>query len=81
MLRRRGHLHLLEPDLSAQVLAEKLKNIQATGAKVLATGNPGCQMQIGAGALLAEWTGVCHPVELLDERTPVRDDTKTSHGS
>ncbi len=63
-----GIYNLLEPDLSARVLAEKLMNIQATGAKVLATGNPGCQMQIGAGALLAGMElVVCHPVELLDE--------------
>jgi glycolate oxidase iron-sulfur subunit len=34
----------------------------------VATGNPGCLMQIGAG-LLAEGAGieVRHPVELLDE--------------
>jgi glycolate oxidase iron-sulfur subunit len=63
-----GIYNLLEPDLSARVLAEKLANIQATKAKVLATGNPGCQMQIGAGALLAGMNlKVCHPVELLDE--------------
>jgi glycolate oxidase iron-sulfur subunit len=63
-----GIYNLLEPDLSAQVLAEKLASIRATGAKVLATGNPGCQMQIGAGALLAGMDLiVCHPVELLDE--------------
>lgn len=63
-----GIYNLLEPDLSSRVLAEKLANIQATQAKTLATGNPGCQMQIGAGALLAgmELT-VCHPVELLDD--------------
>lgn len=62
-----GIYNLLEPDLSAQVLAEKLANIQATKAQVLATGNPGCQMQIGAGALLAGMDlAVCHPVELLD---------------
>lgn len=63
-----GIYNLLEPNLSAQVLAEKLANIRATGAKVLATGNPGCQMQIGAGAVLAGMDlVVCHPVELLDE--------------
>jgi len=63
-----GIYNLLEPDLSSRVLEEKLANIQATGAKILTTGNPGCQMQIGAGALLSgmELT-VCHPVELLDE--------------
>jgi glycolate oxidase iron-sulfur subunit len=63
-----GIYNLLEPDLSARVLEEKLANIRATGAKILATGNPGCQMQIGAGALLSGMDlVVCHPVELLDE--------------
>lgn len=63
-----GIYNLLEPDLSARVLDEKLLEIQNTGAKILATGNPGCQMQIGAGALLAGMDLiVCHPVELLDE--------------
>jgi glycolate oxidase iron-sulfur subunit len=63
-----GIYNLLEPDLSRTVLQEKLGNIQATGAGVLATGNPGCQMQIGAGAILSGLDlTVCHPVELLDE--------------
>jgi glycolate oxidase iron-sulfur subunit len=63
-----GIYNLLEPELSGSVLKEKLANIRATGAKILATGNPGCQMQIGAGALLAGMDLiVCHPVELLDE--------------
>lgn len=63
-----GIYNLLEPNLSSQVLAEKLANVKATGAKVLATGNPGCQMQIGAGAVLAGMDlRVCHPIELLDE--------------
>jgi glycolate oxidase iron-sulfur subunit len=63
-----GIYNLLEPDLSSRVLEEKLANIRATGAKILATGNPGCQMQIGAGALLSGMDLiVCHPIELLDE--------------
>jgi len=63
-----GIYNLLEPNLSGRVLEEKLRNVQATGAQVLATGNPGCQMQIGAGAMLAGMDlTVCHPVELLDE--------------
>lgn len=63
-----GIYNLLEPDLSRSVLDEKLLEIQKTGAKLLATGNPGCQMQIGAGAILAGMDlTVCHPVELLDE--------------
>jgi glycolate oxidase iron-sulfur subunit len=63
-----GIYNLLEPNLSQKVLEEKLRNIKATGANTLATGNPGCQMQIGAGAMLAGMDlVVCHPVELLDE--------------
>jgi glycolate oxidase iron-sulfur subunit len=63
-----GIYNLMEPDLSRSVLDEKLRAIQKTGAKTLATGNPGCQMQIGAGALLSGMELiVCHPVELLDE--------------
>ncbi len=63
-----GIYNLLEPDLSRLVLEEKLLEIQKTGAKILATGNPGCQMQIGAGAILSGMDlTVCHPVELLDE--------------
>jgi len=63
-----GIYNLLEPDLSREVLEEKLANIQKTGAEILATGNPGCQMQIGAGAILSGMDLiVCHPVELLDE--------------
>lgn len=64
-----GVYNLLEPELSGRVLDEKLAHIKATGAQTLATGNPGCHMQIGAGARLKrlEPLRVCHPVELLDE--------------
>ena len=63
-----GVYNLLEPELSEQVLAEKIRNIEQSGATVLATGNPGCHMQIAAGAKLAGLNlQVCHPVELLDE--------------
>ena len=62
-----GVYNLLEPEMSAGVLEEKLGHVRATGANVLATGNPGCQMQIGAGSHLAGMKlRVCHPVELLD---------------
>jgi glycolate oxidase iron-sulfur subunit len=63
-----GVYNLLEPELSEQVLDEKIKNVEQSGATVLATGNPGCHMQIAAGACLAGIPlRVCHPVELLDE--------------
>ncbi|HYJ46987.1 MAG TPA: (Fe-S)-binding protein, partial [Pyrinomonadaceae bacterium] len=64
-----GVYNLLEPELSGRVLDEKLAHIKETGARVLTTGNPGCHMQIGAGARLKGMDAlrVCHPVELLDE--------------
>jgi glycolate oxidase iron-sulfur subunit len=63
-----GVYNLLEPELSEEVLEEKLTQIKASGATVVATGNAGCHMQIAAGARLAGLPlRVCHPVELLDE--------------
>jgi glycolate oxidase iron-sulfur subunit len=63
-----GVYNLLEIELSTRVLEEKLVHVRETGAHTLATGNPGCHMQIGAGALLRGMPlAVCHPVELLDE--------------
>jgi glycolate oxidase iron-sulfur subunit len=63
-----GVYNLLEPELSSRILEEKLGHVCETGARVLATGNPGCHMQIGAGARLRGLElKVCHPVELLDE--------------
>jgi glycolate oxidase iron-sulfur subunit len=63
-----GIYNLLQPEMSQRVLQEKLDHIRETDADVLATGNPGCQMQIGAGAQLAGMKlQVCHPIELVDE--------------
>jgi glycolate oxidase iron-sulfur subunit len=63
-----GVYNLLEEELSSRVLEEKLKHVAETRAEVLATGNPGCHMQLGAGARLRGMDlKVVHPVELLDE--------------
>ncbi len=63
-----GIYNLIEPETSDLVLERKLKNIEAAAADVVATGNPGCMMQIGAGLLRAgSKVTVAHPVDLLDE--------------
>jgi len=63
-----GVYNLLQPDLSQRVLSEKLDHVSETGAALLATGNPGCQMHIGAGARLSGLKlQVCHPIELVDQ--------------
>ncbi len=66
---RAGIYSMLEPGMSRAVLDDKLRTIREApvAPRVMATGNPGCHMQIGAG-LRGAGLGACvaHPVELLD---------------
>ncbi len=62
-----GIYNLIEPDTSDAVLRPKLERIADTGARFVATGNPGCMMQLGAGLLRSGSAArVVHPIELLD---------------
>lgn len=62
-----GIYNLLHAEISSSILSEKLDNILGCGADTVATGNPGCIMQIGAGLLMrGSDIAVVHPVELLD---------------
>jgi glycolate oxidase iron-sulfur subunit len=62
-----GLYSLLQPELSRAVLTPKLSRLLEDPPDVLATGNPGCVMQLGAGLLAARArVGARHPVELLD---------------
>lgn len=63
-----GLFTLVEAELSRAVLAPKLASLRAAAPEVVATGNPGCLMQLGAGLRAAGISAVArHPVELLDE--------------
>jgi len=77
-----GIYNLMQPDMSQRVLQEKLDHVRQTHASVLASGNPGCQMHIGAGACLSGMKlRVCHPIELVDQayaRAGYYDDSR--HG-
>jgi glycolate oxidase iron-sulfur subunit len=62
-----GSYSLSQPGLSRTVLARKVAAIMEAKPDVVASGNPGCAMQIGAGLLAAGATiPVVHPVEILD---------------
>jgi len=64
-----GAYSMLQPEMSALVLADKIASIRGAMPKpdLVATGNPGCIMQIGAGLRAAGVAiPVVHPVELLD---------------
>jgi len=55
-------------DTSKKVLARKLDNIASTGADIVATGCPACQMQLSMGLKRRGLTvRVVHPITLLDE--------------
>ncbi|GIW51925.1 MAG: glycolate oxidase iron-sulfur subunit [Gemmatimonadales bacterium] len=62
-----GSYSLSQRELSLAILERKVEALAKSGAQVVATGNPGCIMQIGAG-LRARGLDlpVVHPVELLD---------------
>jgi glycolate oxidase iron-sulfur subunit len=63
-----GLYSTLEPELSRTVLAPKVERILADPPDILATANPGCVMQLGAGLRAAGAAiPVRHPVELLDQ--------------
>lgn len=61
-----GIYNLLHPDLAERVLAPKLEEVASAGLARVATGNPGCIMQIGAGLQAAGSAArAVHPVELV----------------
>ncbi len=62
-----GVYNLLYPDLAQQFLDRKIERIKETGADVVASGNPGCTLQIEKGLKERGLNiRVVHPVELLD---------------
>lgn len=63
-----GLYGITHPDLGGEIGGDKVGAILETDAQVVATGNPGCHMQIGAGLRMAGRSiPVVHPVELLAE--------------
>jgi glycolate oxidase iron-sulfur subunit len=61
-----GIYNIIQPEMAGKLQQRKLDHIASTGATVVATGNPGCLLQIQTG-LAARGTKVevVHPVTLL----------------
>ncbi|QKK16499.1 glycolate oxidase subunit GlcF [Rhizobium indicum] len=57
-----GTYNIMQPEISAALKARKVKNIEATKADIIATGNIGCITQIATGTGMP----ILHTVELLD---------------
>ncbi len=63
-----GIYNLVQPEMANQLLERKLKHIKTTGALTVATGNPGCLLQLVNGAKQERMPlRVVHPVTLLAE--------------
>jgi glycolate oxidase iron-sulfur subunit len=60
-----GTYNLLQPEISAELKRRKVQTLEAKAPEVIAAGNIGCMMQIGAGTTVP----VVHTVELLDWAT------------
>jgi glycolate oxidase iron-sulfur subunit len=61
-----GVYNLIEPEMGGELARRKVERIRETGARVVASGNPGCLMQIARAARAQRLElDVLHPVELL----------------
>ncbi|HXG35747.1 MAG TPA: heterodisulfide reductase-related iron-sulfur binding cluster [Dehalococcoidia bacterium] len=62
-----GIYNLTNREMSSQLLDSKMKEADSTGARVIATANPGCILQLEAGAKQRNLDcSVVHVIELLD---------------
>jgi glycolate oxidase iron-sulfur subunit len=63
-----GIYNLIQPEMAGQLLDRKIEKIKTTGAMTVATGNPGCLLQVQNGARKHGLNlRVVHPVTLLAE--------------
>lgn len=63
-----GIYNVLQNDMAMAVLERKMESVNRTGAEVVVTANPGCMIQLQAGACLhGKGQRVKHVVEMLDE--------------
>ena len=60
-----GTYNLMQPEISAQLKARKVRTLEAKSPDIIAAGNIGCMMQIGSGTDVP----IVHTVELLDWAT------------
>ena len=63
-----GIYNLIQPEMAGDLLERKVRHIESTGAEVVATGNPGCLLQIMNGLRQQKRpVRVVHPITLLAE--------------
>jgi Fe-S oxidoreductase len=69
-----GIYSIVQRKMSLSLLREKIDDVAATGADIIATSNPGCILQLEAGVRIKGLNArVCHVVELLDQSYSVAE--------
>ncbi|MCY7387280.1 MAG: glycolate oxidase subunit GlcF [Burkholderiales bacterium] len=63
-----GTYSLLQPEMSAQLLANKVNALESGSPDIIATANIGCMAHIESGLNASSRTPILHWVELLDRR-------------
>jgi glycolate oxidase iron-sulfur subunit len=62
-----GVYNVVQNDMSMQILERKMETVNATNARIIATANPGCMLQLQAGVRMhGSGQRVMHVVEVLD---------------
>jgi glycolate oxidase iron-sulfur subunit len=63
-----GIYNVVHTDMALALLQKKMDSVNSTGAEVIVTANPGCMLQLAAGAKkFGRSQRVAHVVEILDE--------------
>lgn len=63
-----GIYNIVRNEMAMQILQHKMEAVNSSRAEVIATANPGCMLQLAAGArMYGKGQQVKHVVELLDE--------------
>lgn len=68
-----GVYNLAHTDMAMAILRKKMENVNATGAGLIATANPGCILELRAGVRLwGRGQKVAHVIQILDQAYSAR---------
>ncbi len=75
-----GVYNVVHNELAMQILQHKMEYVATTNSSVIVTANPGCMIQLSAGArLYGEGQRVAHVIELLDEAYQKHNAGRSEH--
>jgi glycolate oxidase iron-sulfur subunit len=74
-----GIYNVLHTGMAMALLRKKMDAVKSTGAQVIVTANPGCMLQLAAGARrFSHGEKVVHVVEILDQAYRAAKESKSA---